>query len=242
MQQRSIVIPLGKGSHWRNNELRYCLRSFEKYLSNIGDVIIVGELPDWITNVTHIEAKDNPDENFKERNIYEKILIACGYHGVSDDFLFANDDHILLSPFDINAFPYFFKEDLWEYAKRNLGNESYHRTLANTISYLVPRGIEPRNFDTHVPIIYNKDKFLKLQQLNWDEIGGYAIKSMYCNLNGVGGVYNEDVKCGSMGQDKEWLQARIGDKKYFSLTHYVASDMREILRELFPNKSKYEND
>lgn len=241
MQKTSIVIPLGKGSYWGNNELKYCLRAVEKYLSGYGDIFIVGELPAWITNVTHISAKDfSSDLNFKERNIYEKIVVACGYHEVTDDFLFANDDHILLSPFDVNTFPYFKKEDLYEYAKRNRENETYYRTLANTITYLVPRGIPPNNFDTHVPIIYNKEKFKKLEQLNWNEVGGYAIKSMYCNLNGIEGVYNEDVKCGSMGQTKEWIEERLKDKLYFSLTHFVNTDMRNHLQELFPNPSKYE--
>lgn len=240
MQKTSIVIPLGKGSKWKNNELRYALRSFERHLSNVGEVFIVGELPDWITNVVHIPAKDNTEIAFKERNIYNKIVIACGCTDITDDFFFANDDHILLSDFDVNNFPTFHKEDLWEYAKRNKENPEYYRTLANSITYLVQNGFRQDNYDTHVPIIYNKEKFKKLEKLNWDEPQGYAIKSMYCNMNGINGVYNEDVKCGSLGESKEWLLNRISNKKYFSLTHFVNVDMKDILQELFPTPSKYE--
>ena len=46
-----VVIPLGTGSRWQDNELRYCLRSIEKNLSGVNEVVIVGEKPKWLTNV-----------------------------------------------------------------------------------------------------------------------------------------------------------------------------------------------
>ena len=244
MQKTSIVIPLGSGSFWKNNELRYCLRAVEKHLSGYGDIFIVGELPDWITNIVHIKAEDNPDIAFKERNIYNKILIACGCHEVTEDFLFMNDDHILLSEFDASTFPFYKKEDLMFYARRNQENQNYDwlRTLVNTITYLVNNKLAIDNFDGHCPIIYNKEKFKELEKIDWSTPQGYVIKSLYANMNKIEGIFNEDVKCGSMGQSKDWLNGRLVGKKIMSLTHYVNNDMREILQELFPNKSKYEND
>jgi len=37
-----VVYPLSNGSHWDNNELRYSLRSLEKYALNLGRVFVVG--------------------------------------------------------------------------------------------------------------------------------------------------------------------------------------------------------
>ena len=69
----SVVYPLGTGSKWQNNELRYSLRSLSK-ISGIGDVFIVGEKPDWVRNVIHIPCKDVPFR--KEYSIYTKIMAA----------------------------------------------------------------------------------------------------------------------------------------------------------------------
>lgn len=238
--QTSIVIPLGRGSTWGNNELKYCLRAVEKNVSNVGEIFIIGENPNWITNVTHIPAKDHPDFEYKERNIFKKILIATEIESVSDDFLFMNDDHIILSSFDADKFPYFIKENLMFYVERNNENIPYRTSLVNTITYLRLNGYTEDNFDVHCPIVYNKDKFKKLNSVNWDAEWGYVIKSLYGNINELKGVFTEDVKCGSIGQSKDFIRGRIFGKKFMSLTHFVNSDMRDLLEEMFPEKSKFE--
>src|SRR5688500_13559340 len=94
----SIVIPLGHGSHWGNTELRYCLRSVEKHLTGYGDVIIIGEKPAWLRNVIHIPFDEGPaPKSFeKERNIFNKIMVACNDDRVTDSFLFMPADHLML--------------------------------------------------------------------------------------------------------------------------------------------------
>ena len=240
MQNISIVIPLGKGSWWGNNELKYCLRAVEKHLKNYGEIFIIGELPPWLTNVYHINAKDGDDVIFKERNIYNKINVAIGCHMVTDNFLFMNDDHILLSDFDAPMFPTYIKEDLMTYVDRNRENHEYRTTLVNTITFLRPQGYAEDNYDTHCPIIYNKEKFKKLSKVNWDAHFGYGIKSLYGNINNIPSVFHHDIKCGSIGQEKDWLQKRIKGALFMSLTHFVNADMRQILEEMLPDKSKYE--
>ena len=49
MENRTdVVYPIGQGSSWKNNELRFSLRSIEKYGINVGKLFIVGELPDFL--------------------------------------------------------------------------------------------------------------------------------------------------------------------------------------------------
>ena len=84
-----IVYPLGRGSQWRDNELRYSLRSLEMYGVNVGKVYMIGtHLPEWCINVTYI--KQNP----LIINYHSKISIAyreaCNH--VGENFVIMNDD------------------------------------------------------------------------------------------------------------------------------------------------------
>src|SRR5688500_2320198 len=118
----SIVIPLaanGFGSRNNDIELRYCLRSIETHLSGYGDIFLIVHKPKWVKNVMHIPAEDEQRTWWKERNIYRKILLACEDPRVSDDFLFMNDDHYLLSDFVAGEFPYYREGTISDYLGRD---------------------------------------------------------------------------------------------------------------------------
>jgi len=83
----NILIPLGDGSKWKNNELRYCLRGLEMYCRDLGQVIISGEKPDWIQNIIHVPCKD---EHSPTLSIWNKTLAGSKE---TDEFLFCNDDY-----------------------------------------------------------------------------------------------------------------------------------------------------
>src|SRR4051812_48140009 len=102
-----IVIPLNNRSYQKNIELRYCLRSIEKHLSGVGNVFIVGHMPEWVTNVIYIPFEEDPRNRFRDRNIMLKVSEACKDSRVSDDFLMIHDDHFLLAGYDAGAFPYY---------------------------------------------------------------------------------------------------------------------------------------
>jgi hypothetical protein len=58
-----VVYPLGTGSVWQDNELRYSLRSLEKNFPDLGRVYVVGHKPDWLGNVEHIPFGDSQSPN-----------------------------------------------------------------------------------------------------------------------------------------------------------------------------------
>ena len=101
------VYPLGSGSKWNNNELRYSLRSLEKNLVDLRNVYIVGYRPEWLTGAIHIPC-DDPLPHNKDGNIIRKILRACQTPGLSEDFLQVSDDQILLRPLSFaELYPYY---------------------------------------------------------------------------------------------------------------------------------------
>lgn len=234
-----IVIPLGVGSKNDNIELRYCLRGIQCHLSNVRSVYIIGERPKWISGIVWKSAKDDRSSRFKERNIYNKIKLACNLSEVSDNFLFMNDDHFLLDDFDATEFPYHYKCKISETMLKNSGN--YRKTMNHTRKHLISIGKEELDFDTHCPIIYNKEIFLlTFGKTDWNVNYGYGIKSMYCGINGIEGELVSDCKI-QKPMSLEEIKATVKGRQYFSVGDGgLNEEMKRFLNELYPTKSKYE--
>lgn len=213
-----IVIPYRKTIHTK--ELRYCLRSIETYLTDVGQVFIVGELPDWVKNVVHIPYADNPDWRFKERNIYKKTLAACNDDRVSDPFLFMNDDHYLLCKMSAGSTPYLF-------GRYEVPGKYAETTYSNTWGILGSWAF----YDIHFPILFEKHKYIDaLGGLDWGKPYGYCIKSVYCARSYVQGTQVEDQKLRIPNERPKGLWFSTSDKSF----------TESIMQELYPNVSKYE--
>jgi|688.fasta_scaffold88607_1 hypothetical protein len=240
-----IVIPLGKGSFWGDNEeLRHCLRGVEMYLSGVRNVVIVGELPKWITNVIHITATDDKGVAWRDRNIYRKIVLAVNDERVSDDFLFMNDDHFLTKSFHAATFPYYYREyDMIETINKMFKNISWRTVVSNTRNFLLKNNYDVKMFDTHCPIVYNRWRFGALQKADWDIPHGYGIKSLYANMNHIEGIYQPDNKIFSSEDNHKRIMGKINRYPFFS-TDFISPPhqkaQREIIQSIYSKKSKYE--
>lgn len=233
----SIVIPLGRGSKYHDLELRMALRSVEKHLTGYGDIFIIGEKPAWIQNVIHIPATDGTQTYDKERNIFNKIMIACNDERVSEDFLFMNDDHYLLRDYEAVQFPYYYEGLLQDYKTVS----QYKHTIWNTLK-VHEACFDDKYFDIHCPIVYKKKYLALLNQLDWNIPYGYAIKSLYCAAwqSMIQGLEYPDLKIKDplpyaviirMLQGRSWFS--IGDGAF-------AGEVRTVLEDLYSVPSKYE--
>jgi hypothetical protein len=74
----NLLYILGSGSKWQNNEIRYSIRSAEKYVGNLGRVFIVGEFPKFLSRknkkITYIEVHDF---TFQIEKCYTKTPYCC---------------------------------------------------------------------------------------------------------------------------------------------------------------------
>lgn len=228
-----IVIPLGKGSNNENIELRYCLRSIELHVSEVENIFVVGECPSFLVNVVHIPAEDAPEKIFKQRNISHKLLLACKDKRVSDRFGWFSDDHILLKPF---LGHHFYNSSLEESMMNFTSHQTYRQTIINTYSML-----NGGNDYCHSPMILEKDKFSRAMELaDWNRPWGYAIKSLYCGLNGFHGVKYPDLKFKQAMTTAE-IMAAIDNRLFFSYDDRSFNEcLISFLNFLFPNKSQYE--
>ena len=221
----TVVYALGNGSHYRNAELRFSLRSIEKYLSNVANVVIVGNNPEGFKNFDHIPAKD--PNMVPDTNIFNKLLLACESDKVTEDFLFVNDDHFLLDHFNAADFPYFYCGTLDYYVKSSRIRGLYYRRV-ESVARKYPDG---KFFDVHTPILYNKKKFLALKDL-YDYEKGMVIKSLYCNQYGV--TDTEEIT------DFKRLEPPNRPTKMLSTFPRVKASLFRFIEEQFPLASKYE--
>lgn len=235
-----IMFPMGRGSKVGDLELRMSLRSIEKHIKNVDRIVIVGYKPEWLRDVYHIPAED--EHPCKETNIYRKILKACQDETVSEDFLFFNDDHFILQDFDAEKFPFYYKGDLFFILKHLPPYNKYSVCVHRTGHTLKNLGLDTKNFDTHTPIIYNKEKFLQIMpQYDWSERFSYVVKSLYANSLGILGVKEPDCKIAD-SPTLEQFKERIVERKVFSIDNAaIGEPLHQLFKELYPNPSRWES-
>jgi len=242
-----LVYVIGTGSRWDDNELKYSLRSVEKHGTNVGKVIIVGYLPEWIQKTQVIHIPESFDF-YKERNIMECIRLACKNTKVSKDFLYMNDDFFFNLDFDCAQFPTYVRPyDLHEYVwgaerTKNRWNK-YTRIIEQTHNALLSRGLPILTYDLHVPMPINKKKYLEaVHQFDWNcpKRLGYTYRSIYGNYWQIPATIHSDVKYHKIATWEGFLRS-VSDKPFFSTDD--SSDIRHLqtaLEILYPKKSRWE--
>lgn len=236
-----IIIPYKGNIKTKDTELIYAIRGFEKHLKGIGDIYIIGNRLSSLQGLKYIQCRDDQGSKWKERNIYRKILAACKDERVSEEFCFCNDDQMILKDFDLNNLPFYHKNNLEGTMENNKGD--YRKSLNHTRKYLLSKGKETWDYDTHFPIVYNKQKFIDtfaMEGINWDQPFGYTIKSIYCNINSVEGEFGGDCKIHSK-MNYEEIEKKVGNKSFFSTSDgSINEDMIRFLNDKFPTPSQYE--
>lgn len=224
-----IVIPF-KNSINHDVELKYALRSAEKYIPNMGNVFLMGDIPYWAhNNLTIVPLIDLRNSQWRDHNIAIKILRACAMPQVSDDFIILHDDNFLLKPLDPSV--YWHKGVQWVIAG------DYGKVITNTVGRL---GVV-NNYDVHAPHAVNKQRFIKsVGALDWAVPYGYCIKTAYAAMNGIPGTKTLDCKINACPPEHELLEI-IADKAFFSTGDTaIKPPMLRVLQALYPQKSKYE--
>lgn len=234
-----VVIPLSNGSYWEDNELRYCLRSLEKNLSDLDNVYILGHCPEWTKNVVSIPIGDPYSMENKGANIINKLTLICISNGISDNFLFVSDDQVLLKPISSKDIKTYYVYDLSDFNFTG-GNKFWMECLKNTRDTLMKEGKTCYSFEPHTPVIINKNKFKEvMSRYGWIETLYPTLSLYYNNIikkpqqlpDNYRVFYNQLYADLSLMEGKTWLG-------YCDLG--LSQGLQKKLGELFPKKSKYE--
>ncbi len=215
-----------------NEELRYSLRSIEKFSPN-HRVWVVGYKPSWYSG-NFIPLQDT---STKFNNIRLALLEVCNTPEISDDFVFMNDDFFLIKPID--KFITYSGGLLVDKINRYRQIEptgTYLISLKKTFRYMKSLGIKsPIDYDIHVPMIFNKEKLLPIAYMQ------FQTRSLYGNLLQIASETITDVKRYAAGSPMGVLSYRDNKYPFVSSEDKSFEAMKEeFLHEMFPNPSKYE--
>jgi len=231
-----IVYILGTGSVWQNNEIRYSLRSVEKNISDLGNVFIVGEKPDWIQNVFYLPHPDSHSEKWK--NGFFKIRRACLEEKISNTFLLMNDDFFIIKKIEAESYPYYYN-GLLSYSEK-LHSKKFQTTRAMTAETLGYNNRGLLNFSIHRPFKYNKEMFYHLPGIPL-HLKGFSVRSFYANYYNVPAVPSKDPLISPLrsGKDFERIVSGYSDFSIFSSTARSPA-FHNWIRSLFPDPSSFE--
>jgi len=233
-----LVYPLGTGTVWEDNELRYSLRSVEENLNGVRNIYIIGQKPAWLKNVIHLEHPDN--SGVKSKNTYLKYRLVCQQPDLSDNWLMMNDDFFINEPAIASEWPYFYKGELpTAIAKSKL---FLQEAPMNTVRYLQMKKLGMKDYRVHCPMIINKEKFLQMP-IAENEFGIVNTRAVYGNFYQVGGILTKE-RFLSGGKTVPEIAKRMSKHPYFSLISMAAKNwaVRRYLEQRWPKPSRYEKD
>lgn len=239
-----VIYVIGEESPWSEYEIRFSLRSIEKNLSDIGKVFIIGNRPDFLTDVIHIPSKDVFYPGIQAfGNTASSALAACREKGLSKDFLLLNSDHIVLQPMPVsNVTPKpkaemsIFDSALWKF---NYLTKRLNRAVETNLS----KNKHTLTFDCLTPIIFHKMKFVDIaNQFDHSKMLGYAMNNIFGHfLNPTASQYATQQKIICRQYKLETLREFLAGPQLISFSEIgLNSSLKWWLHESYPFPSRFE--
>ena len=239
-----IVYLIKVTSENDSEELRYSLRS----LKNIPHerVVIVGEKPEWVTNVEFIPVAQTKT---KHQNWGMNLSAAVRSSYISDDFIMMNDDFFIMKKIqdmpDLNLGT--MKQVIDSYNKRYPEGSEYIDKMTKLYTMLVENGHEnPLSYELHVPVVLNKRRVLDMYSAAGSQ-PIYQFRSYYGNYFNVSSTTVRDVKVFLDPSHNDPLYNE-DPEKYLSAQTFLSTtggsfergEPGDFIRKMFPEKSPYE--
>jgi GT2 family glycosyltransferase len=240
-----LVYVLGSGSKWGNMEMRYSLRSVEKNLSGYRNIYVVGDNPGFLTDqVIFIPYRDEIGPKNADGNMTRKILRACIEEGLSDWFLFMNDDFIINRPVKAAEVPWYHKGDMATFSPQYWSTELYRKRLRRTMEVLKGNGLSTLMYDYHAPMLMNKHDFPKVMaEFDYTADIGYTFRSLYGNcLKLPAARLNTQKKTIYTSYSPQELQKITAEPLFVGFNDRgLSSPFKMWLQKYFPSACTYEH-
>ena len=246
-----ILYIVGDGcSKCDNSELRWSLRSIDKYGKNVGKVVVAGFCPEWLSDiVVKVPCKDiyadTKDHGNRNANVLNKVLQSIDFLG--DEFLVSFDDNFYIKETDFDNYPHYVRDMHGSiYLPEHIdGEDDYKRCLANTRENLEKLGLPVLNFAVHRNLHCTKRAiFANMETLRWI-IDNSVQCDRFCLLNNW--EYKNypfettavvDIKLRNGG---DWWMANPENTEVFSTDDFKKGvGLYTLIESLYPEKSKYE--
>ena len=232
-------------------EMRYSMRSIERFGQNVGRVWLLGHKPDWCSDaVTEIEYTCDKSL-YKENDITKAIFTAAREPELPNRFLICADDYFYIAPTDFDNYPIYQKAAQLPantIGKEKMGGINYVQSVVNTRALLTAAGLPTGNYSQHC--CFPADKKLMAEFRHVFDAAmflphGAVFDSLMANIiidkTGEQPVPRRDNKIKTAANLAD-LRHQIGESEHcFSTTEQALNyGVRHILAQMFPEKSKYE--
>ena len=181
-----VVISYKKS---RTRELELTLESLKNIKEFNGEVYIIGDKPDFITNYTYLPIKYSWGKESGSKSNDE----VCAYLTAADfldEFIIMADDIFVLKPWSLE---YQNRGTLEEHAESRRGNDWITRQLRDTSNFLIDNGKPQLSYELHIPFKVTARQVKETAAL----IQSYKpmfIRSVIGNWYGLESVKSEDTK------------------------------------------------
>lgn len=245
-------------------EIRYSLRSIEKYAPFIRKVWVYGDRPEFISNDTSI-IEHVPHErtsrilNLKTpvTNTFMLMFLSSLIPDLSHEYLFFSDDFFLLKQItQQTAKKVLFVEDMALTPLASRGRGQWIDAMWRTFDLLIRLGYTGYNFETHVPTYLTRSQVMNaycdfkdfVTEDRWYGMIGPTAILNHAFRNEAMTIYNlkaENSRGGFWINPPESYEAVLEEtagKTFFNFDDDAFNNnIRRFLTERFPAPSKYEN-
>lgn len=153
-----MLYILGKGSKHDNQELRWSLRSLEKYGRNVGRVVVVGYVPDWFRGEA---IQTDFHASLVQKNIWANVETAVRAELVCGRFILQADDHFYVKETDFDAHPTYIIGELPTTVAPDEIHYEYKLGLVGSRWILGAHGLPTAMTSNHNALTVDTDSFCR---------------------------------------------------------------------------------
>ncbi|MBO7736059.1 MAG: hypothetical protein J6S67_26045 [Methanobrevibacter sp.] len=231
-----VLYIKGPCSQNYDEEMKYSLRSLEKYVSDYGRVFITGDRPLFVNKDKVVHTLEQ-DIGVPTINHWWKVRQTIKNTDISQRFVLMYDDIFFVKPTKLENYPAYHKGKLEDKTFEGF----YRKSCGMAYYWLNEHGYETKDYELHIPFVYDRDKFLELDKI-FDKIkdkqDGMVVRSIYGNMFESDSPLRKDIK---IRKSDVGVEQVIGDADCFSVSDWVfCNNVHPWLKAHFKERSIFE--
>lgn len=245
-----VMYVLGTGSGHDNQELRWSLRSLEKFCLDKIEPVIVGSVPDWFKGEFVCCEDPTPRKNI---NILYKVCRGIESEIVKGEFLFSSDDHILVKNYSFASGPRWIKNPMLKALPEKGVPSGWDRLTDATRWTLLGCGYPAIDFEQHFNTYMHTEDIDDIRGIvdyakaNGLFRKGLLVPSLFGNVALAHGDhrpmdFKPDYKLGDVSEEK--LKKILSGEDTYGISinddAFKSKPFLKCMSEMFPKKSKWE--
>ena len=231
-----ILYIKGPISQNYDEEMKYSLRSLEKYVLDFDRVFITGDCPLFVDKKTVVHTLER-DIGVPSINHWWKVSQTIKKTDISQKFVLMYDDIFFVKPTKLEDYPFYSKGKLEDKPFEGF----YRQSCGEAYNWLKSHGEDTADCELHIPCVYDRDKFLELDKIFSkirDSNKGMVVRSIYGNKFKNSLPLRKDIK---IRLSTEGVDQVIGDADCFSVSDWVfRNNVYPWLKDHFKERSRFE--